>query len=114
MVIDTFLALVTSSDMLAEGEASILTLESLGLECASMGSTFLLERAETKFFLYNDLWLVPSHSDRNHWILFIVLVKRKMILILNSMRKFSISKNILEQLQVIIIFYSNKHLIACN
>lgn len=32
-----------------------------------------------------DLWLVPTLVGRNHWVLFVVLMKQKQVLILDSL-----------------------------
>lgn len=65
--------------------ASIHTEPCNSLELIQLGleDEILLNIKNQKAIL-NDLWLVPTHLSRSHWILFIVLIQSQRILILDS------------------------------
>ncbi|KAJ1525567.1 hypothetical protein ONE63_010371 [Megalurothrips usitatus] len=61
--------------------------------------------------LYNDLWLVPTLIKGNHWILFLVVVKTKKIIILNSMYEGKqLSSSLLLHLQILRLLIQKSHI----
>lgn len=55
----------------------------------------------------NDLWLVPSHVSRSHWILFVVVFRKKLILVLDSS---SVQYDVSNHLQVQYLLGMQSHL----
>ncbi|KAK3931742.1 Polyprotein of EF-Ts, chloroplastic [Frankliniella fusca] len=49
--------------------------------------TEVLHRVTASRACFNDLWIVPIHIDRNHWMLFVVLIAKKTILVLDPLRR---------------------------
>lgn len=81
--------------------ANIFTLPCHALENITFGvDSFLTDVAESPI-LFNDLWIIPSHVGRNHWVLFLALLREKIILILDPLyQQGTISNNVQEHLQV--------------
>lgn len=88
--IDCLVRIVTSPDdsFLKLPEISILAGSCVAIESTMMGSELQIGLAKKKNYVCNDLWIFPSHLHRNHWILFVVLVKEKVIVILDSLYDF--------------------------
>lgn len=65
--------------------ASIHTEPCNSLELIQLGlKDEILLNIKNQNAILNDLWLVPTHLSRSHWILFIVLIQSQRILILDS------------------------------
>ena len=60
------------------------------LPCSSLEFTLLIgdqtyiQMAREKSMVFSDMWIVPSHVNRSHWVLFIVLPTKKRIIMLDS------------------------------
>ncbi|KAK3932002.1 Ubiquitin-like-specific protease 1, partial [Frankliniella fusca] len=131
IIIDTFLSIVTSKDNLFEKEAAVFLLHSLALDNATMGVQSIFSRAASDWIL-NDVWIVPTHINRNHWILLLragrddceerlallllVLIKAKKIVILDSMNSSILGNSVTEHLQVLrhLLAISHKHTFAVD
>lgn len=50
-----------------------------------MGEESLMMKMVSGAIMFKDVWLVPSHINRNHWVLFLILIRRKYIIVLDSM-----------------------------
>lgn len=101
LVIDCSLSLFIKECM-DDQEASILRIDCHSLEGASDGLHTILERAEKRSMLFNDLWLVPTRINRNHWILFVIVVKSKKVIVLNPLYEGNnLGASLLEHLQVL-------------
>lgn len=65
--------------------------------------SYLTNLAETPIF-YNDIWIVPCNlRSINHWVLFVVLIGKKQIFILDSLHATRPGKELMEDLRVCIL-----------
>ncbi|KAK3916264.1 Sentrin-specific protease [Frankliniella fusca] len=110
-IIDSFLQVITDPSVLKEPEACINTISCLALENMTMGLDSVFIKASNSDMLFNDIWLVPSHVRRNHWILFLVLIKTKKIIILDSLpRKDEPCNDVIEHLQILRLVIQASHM----
>jgi hypothetical protein len=99
LIIDCFLNICIQEWV---DEASILRIDCGALEGVGDGMPNILDRAEKRSMLFNDLWLVPTRINRNHWILFVVVVKTKKIIVLNPLYEGKdLGPSLLQHLQVL-------------
>ncbi|KAK3922731.1 Sentrin-specific protease [Frankliniella fusca] len=103
-LIDCFMALALSSDFLSNSEASLLVLDSMVLECATMGLQSVFERAIRSKFIFNDVWIVPTHVQRNHWI----LIRTKKVIIVDPLGG-RVSDSVEEHIQIVRHMLSLSH-----
>ncbi|KAK3916578.1 Ubiquitin-like-specific protease 1 [Frankliniella fusca] len=109
-VIDSFVALTSDSTSLCEPQAAIFVLDSLAIENATMGLQSIFKKAQNDQILFNDVWLVPTHVHRNHWILIVVLIKAKTIIVLDPLYSGSlISTAVEEHVQITRLLLSYSH-----
>ncbi|KAK3930925.1 Sentrin-specific protease 2 [Frankliniella fusca] len=96
--------------LISEGNIRCLEADCLAIETAAMGLQSIVDRSKEDDLLFNDLWLVPTHVRRNHWILFTVLIRAKKIIILDSLYQGgSIDPAILEHVQILRLLISNSY-----
>lgn len=108
-ILDCFLALCVKK--YSDPEASIARMGCCDLSSISKGLHNIIQRVEQKFMLFNDLWLVPTLIKGNHWILFVVIVKTKKIIILNSMYEGKeLSSSLLLHLQILRLLILKSHI----
>ncbi|KAE8741321.1 hypothetical protein FOCC_FOCC013142 [Frankliniella occidentalis] len=108
-IIDIFLKIVTSDELIAK-DASVKLASCLALENISMGLVGLFSRVKKDNWILSDIWIIPTHIRRIHWILLLVLIKQKKIVILNSMPSDTPSHEELEQLQITRYMLAISHL----
>ena len=80
-VLDAFMAMMKCKSL--ENNMQVFSLPSSFLANASLVGLSGVNEAVPSYFY--DLWLIPCHINRNHWILFVVFVGKRKILILDSL-----------------------------
>lgn len=85
-IIDVFLELACEYSKSAKG-LEVLRLDSLALENIIMGVPNVADAIIESGGINKDLWLVPAHVNRDHWVLMVAVLKHKKVLLLDSMYK---------------------------
>ncbi|KAJ1526398.1 hypothetical protein ONE63_009536 [Megalurothrips usitatus] len=91
--------------------AEVLVLPSYLLTLISMGLPIDSGVGPTQ--LFNDLWLIPAQIERNHWILFAIFMRKKIVLILDSLNK-NVTNDTKERLKIVLYLISQGNQAACG
>ncbi|KAK3931619.1 Ubiquitin-like-specific protease 1 [Frankliniella fusca] len=99
---------VFSTLMIADNENQYAEIESIpsnALQCTQLGMQCYLSNIDKNTFVLNDMLVVPSNINLNHWVLFLVLTKLKCIVILDPLySKKSVDPNVVEHLLILRYF----------
>ncbi|KAK3911039.1 Sentrin-specific protease 2 [Frankliniella fusca] len=100
-VIDRFISiLIAEAERVVEKKsfdaAKVLSFEVSLLHNVSMGLPYKERLSQNKLFY--DAWLVPTQVERNHFVLIVVLMRKKVIIILDSLNR-NVSKATVESVK---------------
>jgi len=87
----------------------------LKLECFPFCNVLKQVKEDQAYF--KDIWLVPCNVSRSHWLLFVVLIKKRRILVLDSSsHPYNVNPQLQVQYSLKIFFFkcTCKQAVSCN
>lgn len=80
-IMDAFLDIMMER---LEEKVDVFVLPCNALQFMLMGVSSYITKMTASLAICKDFWIIPVFSDRDHWIIFFVMIKRQKIVILNS------------------------------